>query len=85
MCCMCLGFSIAGSFVRQKALNFSQSSKGLRLSDEVKPVVLVLNFPRSNDVEFAAELGIREIVSKPFHLANLRFAIERAVSSSTVA
>lgn len=46
------------------------------------PIVLVLNFPRQNDVELAQSVGVREVVSKPFQLTDLAAAIERSISQN---
>lgn len=44
-----------------------------------KPKALVLNFPRSQDVEAAAQRGINDIVSKPFQPNDLKHAIEASI------
>lgn len=46
------------------------------------PVVAVLNFPRKIEVEEARDLGVVEIVSKPYQLVDLKFAIERVMIAS---
>ena len=50
-----------------------------------KPTMLLLNFPRTQDVEAAAKRGIYEIVSKPFQLTDLKYAIEVVLSRHHVA
>ena len=42
--------------------------------------VLTLNFPRRSEFQIAASLGIAELVSKPFQLCDLQFAIRRALA-----
>ncbi|MEM9412926.1 MAG: hypothetical protein AAGA30_17575 [Planctomycetota bacterium] len=54
----------------------------LRFSYPSTPVVLVMNFPRRADFEKAAEFGIHDIVSKPFQLKDLQFAIWRSVNGA---
>ena len=44
------------------------------------PTSLVLNFPRSQDVAAAGELGIENIVSKPFQPADLKHAIQSSIA-----
>ena len=46
------------------------------------PIVVLMNFPRKAEVDAARELGVDEIVSKPYQLADLKFAIERALNKS---
>jgi hypothetical protein len=41
------------------------------------PMVLILNFPRHSEFKVAKKLGVAEIVSKPFQLCDLNFAINR--------
>jgi hypothetical protein len=43
------------------------------------PIVLMINFPRRQDLAVAARLGVDEIVSKPFQLHDLQFVIARSV------
>jgi hypothetical protein len=47
------------------------------------PIVVLLNFPRKFEVDSARELGVSEIVSKPFELIDLKFALERALKKRT--
>lgn len=44
------------------------------------PMVMTLNFPRRSEFAIANRLGIEELVSKPFQLSDLQFAIRRAQS-----
>ena len=53
----------------------------LEMSFPHTPIVLVLNFPRSKEFALARQLGITEIVSKPFQLCDLKFAIQRLLSA----
>jgi hypothetical protein len=46
------------------------------------PLTLVLNFPRMQEVQAAHELGVAEIVSKPFKAEDLKFAIERSIAGA---
>ena len=46
------------------------------------PMALVLNFPRSLEFSLARRMGISEIISKPFQLCDLNFAIERLRSTA---
>lgn len=50
-----------------------------------KPTALLLNFPRTQDVDAAAERGIHEIVSKPFQPNDLKYAIEVSINRHHVA
>ncbi len=43
------------------------------------PIVVLLNFPRKFEVDSARDLGVSEIVSKPFELIDLKFAMERCL------
>ena len=43
------------------------------------PMILILNFPRSHEVQAARELQIAETVSKPFELDDLGAALARAL------
>ncbi len=45
--------------------------------------VMVLGFPRTQDVENCSRLGISQVVSKPFELDDLRVAIENAFASKS--
>ena len=45
-----------------------------------KPMILALNFPRTQDVAAATERGIHEIVSKPFQPNDLKYAIESSIN-----
>ena len=45
------------------------------------PIILILNFPRSSEFAMAREMGISEIVSKPFQLCDLKFAVQRMLPS----
>jgi DNA-binding NtrC family response regulator len=44
------------------------------------PLTAVLNFPRLQEVQAAHELGVAEIVSKPFAIEDLKFAVERSIA-----
>lgn len=50
-----------------------------------KPTTLLLNFPRTQDVEAASRRGIHEIVSKPFQPNDLKYAIEVSINRHHVA
>lgn len=50
-----------------------------------KPTTLLLNFPRTQDVEAASKRGIHEIVSKPFQPNDLKHAIEVSINRHYVA
>jgi hypothetical protein len=57
--------------------------KWLRDDLEIEaPIVVVLNFPRRNDVDLAQSVGVSEVVSKPFQLIDLAAAIERSISEN---
>ena len=45
------------------------------------PMVLILNYPRPNELEVIKAAGISEVVSKPFELNQLKTAILRAIES----
>ncbi len=47
-------------------------------------LVVVANFPRENFVRGLIDLGVSQIVSKPFELNDLRFALERTISNSAL-
>ena len=49
------------------------------------PIVVLMNFPRKSEVDIARNLGVREVVSKPYQLIDLKFAIERAMSGEAAA
>ena len=51
----------------------------------VAPMVVLMNFPRKSEVDNARKLGVREVVSKPYQLIDLKFAIERAMSGESAA
>ncbi len=55
----------------------------LRTTYPGRPMVLILNFPRAQEVSKASDLGVAEILSKPFELANLGAAIKRIIESSS--
>ena len=57
-----------------------QRIQGLQSNFPSTPLVLILNFPRRREFELAANLGVFELVSKPFQLSDLQFAVERAMS-----
>ena len=46
-----------------------------------RPMILILNFPRENDVASAKSLGVEEVLSKPFDLADLLTALIRVCDS----
>ena len=46
------------------------------------PIVTLMNFPRKMEVDAAKKLGVVEVVSKPYQLVDLKFAIERAMAAS---
>ena len=46
------------------------------------PTVLLMNFPRHQDVAELEKMGVTRVVSKPFELADLRAAIEASVEPS---
>ena len=45
-----------------------------------KPTVLLLNFPRTQDITAANRRGIHEVVSKPFQPNDLKYAIEVSIN-----
>ncbi|MCH2180044.1 MAG: hypothetical protein MK106_14700 [Mariniblastus sp.] len=47
------------------------------------PLVVVLNFPRPQEVDELARMGVNQVVSKPFEHIDLKSAIERALLEST--
>jgi len=49
------------------------------------PMVALMNFPRKSEVDIARNLGVCEVVSKPYQLIDLKFAIERAMSGESTA
>ncbi len=48
------------------------------------PMVVLMNFPRRQEVEQLNKLGVGAVVSKPFELNDLRSAITSAVESNAV-
>jgi AmiR/NasT family two-component response regulator len=50
-----------------------------------KPTVLLLNFPRTQDITAANRRGIHEVVSKPFQPNDLKYAIEVSINRHHVA
>lgn len=70
--CLCVDGNSESEPLRERIVS-------LRKNYPQVPMVLVLNFPRSQTAEMAAEFGVREIVSKPFDLANLKLSLERAM------
>jgi CheY-like chemotaxis protein len=53
--------------------------KWLREELPEAPLVLLLNYPRLDELESIHQAGVREVVSKPFELNDLKSAILRAV------
>lgn len=53
----------------------------LRTTFPDRPMVLILNFPRADEVASASDLGIAEVLAKPFELAELHAALKRATES----
>ena len=47
------------------------------------PLVVVLNFPRPQEVDELARMGVSQVVSKPFEHIDLKLAVERALLEST--
>ena len=47
-----------------------------------RPLVLILNFPRANEVASATELGVSEVISKPFELSDLQAAVKRVTEAA---
>lgn len=45
-------------------------------------LILILNFPRINEAHSAVELGVSEVLSKPFELADLLTAVIRACKNA---
>jgi len=45
------------------------------------PLVLLMNFPRSNEVAKLGNMGVTRVISKPFELSDLRDAIDQSVES----
>ena len=61
------------------------TEKRIRLIKEshpCTPLILVSNFPRRSEFERASQLGVLEVVSKPFNLTDLQFAIWRCVHAA---
>jgi hypothetical protein len=52
----------------------------LRRRNPQSPIIVVANFPRSNEIEFVKTLNVSQVVSKPFELADLRYAIESTMA-----
>lgn len=48
------------------------------------PIVLLLNFPRSDELKEVARSGVNAVVSKPFQLADINTAIEKSLGQATV-
>ena len=59
--------------------DLSSRIEWLQAKLESKPTTLLLNFPRSQDVNAAADHGIQDIVSKPFQPNDLKHAIESSI------
>lgn len=59
----------------------------LRVTFPESPMVLILNFPRSNEVVSAKDAGVSKVLSKPFELVDLQSAVAtccgRQVSGDT--
>ncbi len=56
--------------------------KWLKNSFERVPHVLLLNFPRIDETNWASELGVHSIVSKPFQLVDLKKAVEYSIKTT---
>ena len=54
----------------------------LRKKSANVPMVLMMNFPRHQDVCELEKMGVTRVVSKPFELADLRAAVEASVAAS---
>jgi hypothetical protein len=46
------------------------------------PIILLLNFPRKNDVQAAKSAGVIDVVSKPFQLPDIAAAIDRSINQN---
>jgi len=47
------------------------------------PLVVLLNFPRRDEVEELRRIGVSEVVSKPFQQVDLQWAVDRARLAAT--
>lgn len=45
--------------------------------------IVVANFPRDNEIEFLRKRGVSKIVSKPFELVDLQFAVQSCLQTSS--
>lgn len=83
--CESLGFQ---SIWQSPDVPLRSSGAGLWLCDEwpsvradkCEPAILLSSFPRPEDLGKAADLGIRRVVAKPLHLADLRAAMTASLS-----
>lgn len=46
------------------------------------PLALVMNFPRQQDRQLACRLGVGGLISKPFQLKDVGFALQRAIAAA---
>ena len=51
----------------------------IRIQHPDTSLILIMNFPRQHDIVAARKLGINEVVSKPFNVAELQLAVSNSV------
>lgn len=59
----------------------NQRIQWLKKEVTAAPMILILNYPRKNELDEILQAGILEVVSKPFELNDLKTAVRRAVAS----
>lgn len=59
-------------------------AKWIREQFKERPIVLLINFPRSEELQAATDFGIDAVVSKPFQLNDINAAIQKSLGRETV-
>ena len=71
---ICIECNSITDFLRQRIA-------AIRLAHPCTPLILIMNFPRQQDILSAARLGIRQVVSKPFDNVELQLAVASTINA----